>query len=201
MQSNVPGLSAEHRQTGDFQTLTFEHILKQLKPRIERYASRYPEFWQADFYQEGVMALYDAYQKFIILPSKKDFRSYALKAVENRMFDFYNKNFDRAPEVKDIVLINEDGQEDEEYIYNVTGDIDFFTTATFDMDYQVVFNPENLKVNGFTDSEIRVFNLRAVDDLTITEIAGEFKISVGRASQIMASLREKSSTLIKRSFN
>lgn len=199
MQSKEHGLSAEHRLAGDLHTLNFEPVLKQYKPDITRYASNYPKFWQADFCQVGTVALFDAFQKFITLPPERDFRAYALTAIENRMRDFYRKTFSRTPKLRDMIMINEDGEE-EEYIYNVTGDIDFFTTTTFDIDYQIIFESENLKAHGFTDSEIRVFNLCINQDLTVTEIAAECKISVGRASQIMASIRKKTSDLIKNSF-
>jgi RNA polymerase sigma factor (sigma-70 family) len=195
MQSKETGLPAKTRLVGDLHTLNFEQLFKQFKRDIEWYASGYPKSWQMDFCQEGAIALFDAYQKFIILPSQRDFRSYALTAIDHRMIDFYRKTIEKRPVFQEAVFIDEEGEE-QELIYNYSGDRDYFITTTFDMDYQIVFNDSNLTAKGFTESELKVFNLHMIRDIPVTKVAGELRLSPGRVSQLITSLREKTQWLL-----
>src|SRR5260221_4148725 len=186
--------------SGDLHSLNFEQILKRFRHVIEGLASTYPKSWKDDFYQEGAMALFDAFQKFIILPKDKDFRPYALKAIKRRMIDFHRKNFDRAPKATNVVIIHKDARE-EELIYNVTREPDFFSTVTFGIDYDEVFRSENLSARGFSESEIKAFRLHVENDLRVTDVATELKVSIGQASKILTSLRTKTEELIKEGFD
>lgn len=195
MTSKKPGHPAKPRRAGDLYELTFEQLLTEFVRDIDWYASGYPKSWQKDFCQVGKIALFEAYQKFIVLPPERDFRPYALTAISNRMVDFYRKTIERAPVLEEKIFTDEDGDE-VEYIYNVTGEIDFFTTTTFDMDYQVMFNKSNLLAHGFSESEIQALNLHLLQDIPVGEVASQLGLSPGRISQILSSLKQKSQVLL-----
>ncbi len=173
---------------GDEELLTYEQILQKFRTDIKRLATRYPKALRDDLYQEGTIALYDAYKVFIALPPDRQFRAYAMSAVSRRMIDYHRKEIKHAKIIASPAVTVDD-EEVEDFIYNVARDRDPFSTATFALDYQVLFSEESLRARGLSDADIQAFHLRFESDLSVTDVATILKISVGQASKILTKVR------------
>jgi RNA polymerase sigma factor (sigma-70 family) len=176
---------------------SFSSILKAFNHDLKRLASRFPTTWKDDFIQEGSIALFNVYEKFILNPSGADFRNYALVAIHRRMIDFYRRTIERSPQTEPLQVTTDEGYPNSgEYTINITEYPDYNTiSTTFDLDYNLLFNENTLKNHSFTIQEIRMLDLHLNGQYTVSEVAEKLSISIGQASKILTKAKDKSSAL------
>jgi DNA-directed RNA polymerase specialized sigma24 family protein len=126
-----------------------------------------------------------------------DFRPYALRAIRNRMINFLEKTFSRAPKTEDLVVKYNQGEIDDEFYRtpSINEGPEYHTSITHEIDYEIVFNEGNLKNNSFTDKEIKIFSLYNNHGFTVTDIAKAMEVSMGQASKMLSSTLAKSNEL------
>lgn len=194
MQHYAHGPAVKKIQHGQSNPNTFEGLLKHFTPAIQRMARQYPSKWENDFFQEGSLALFDAMQKFAVLPPLSDFRPYAMQAIKSRMIDFFRTHIKRSPKTEDIhnPTVDTDFDGNTEFISNFTAEPEFFATPDFELDYKIIFAEETMKAHAFLAKEIEAFNFHTQLDLTVKEIAKRMQVSEGQASKLLSRAKAKS---------
>ncbi len=184
-----------HAETNLSQSaVKFSTIIKSFKSSIEKCASHFPKSWRDDFIQEGEIALFRALQSVNSKATTAQIRAYANMAIRRAMIDFWRKT-QKNSLIKEVSSTIEDDDEIE-YIYNVTGDPEFFVTTTFDLDYSIIFNQENMTKMKFNKNDIAVFDYHLIKGYSITDTADKLHISVGQASKIATKVKEKAGELL-----
>lgn len=206
-------------RTSQTNSRQFSLLEKGFMPKIKQLASKYSNFWNEDFIQEGRIGLLKAFHKFPETSDCSQFENYASLVISNQMIDFYRhvigKSLVEITEVdfegnastyKQPIFINPPvytSEEDDslEYILNFPSQEDYVTSTTLTIDFNLCLNKNVMQKNNFTDKEIKVFDLHFNKGYNVTEVAEKINLSISQTSKIISKTKPKVQQLLAYTSN